>query len=327
MSKCIVVTGAAGFIGSHLCEKLLSEGYRVIGIDNFDTFYPKEYKLKNIAQSERFSSFAFIDGDAGSSMLLEGIKEQVDIVIHLAAKAGVQPSLNDPQSYIQSNIGVTNVLLNWMKQREIKKMIFASSSSVYGNTLQTPFTETQNTDTPFSPYAFTKKACEVMNYTYHSLYDMDVVNLRFFTVYGERQRPDLAIHKFVAAVFNGKPIYMYGDGSSARDYTYYSDTVNGIVSALKYIEAHEKVYEIVNLGNSNPISLKTLISTISEVADIKPRIIQDTEKPGDVAITYASIQRAKQLFGYEPEIDFETGIKNFVAWYKENIFTSFNQVN
>ena len=224
MAKRILVTGAAGFIGSHLCEKLLSIGYQVIGLDNFDPFYPKQYKEKNISNCLQHPLFRLIRNDAGDPSVLAGISETIDAVIHLAAKAGVQPSLKNPKQYIDSNIS--------------------------GNTLQTPFHEKQSTDAAFSPYAFTKKACEVMNYTYHTLYGIDVINLRFFTVFGERQRPDLAIHKFVASILNGQPIYMYGDGSSARDYTYFADTVGGIMASLDYIFTHEKVYEIINLGNS-----------------------------------------------------------------------------
>lgn len=322
MLKHIVITGAAGFIGSHLCEKLLSEGYEVTGIDNFDSFYAKDLKVNNLKACRQFPAFRFISGDMGDVQLLAGIEGKIDAVIHLAAKAGVQPSLKNPQGYIQTNIADTNTLLEWMKLRQINKFIFASSSSVYGNTLQTPFTEKQNTDAAFSPYAFTKKACEVMNYTYHSLYNIDVINLRFFTVYGERQRPDLAIHKFVHNLYHNKPIYMYGDGSSARDYTYYADTVQGISSALKYIETHANVYEIINLGNSHPIKLRDLIATIADVTGITPNIIQDTDKPGDVAITYADISYAQQLLSYNPQTDLRTGISHFVEWYKQNLLTS-----
>ncbi len=320
MAKVILVTGAAGFIGSHLCEKLLAEGYRVIGIDNFDPFYPKKYKEQNITKCLQHPLFRLISKDAGDPAVLYEINETIDAVIHLAAKAGVQPSLKNPKQYIDSNISVTNNVLEWMRTKGMKKLIFASSSSVYGNSLQTPFHEKQSTDTAFSPYAFTKKACEVMNYTYHSLFDIDVINLRFFTVYGERQRPDLAIHKFVANILAGKPIYMYGDGSSARDYTYYADTVSGIFAALQYIFNHVKVYEIINLGNSKPIQLIELIQTIASVTGVEPIIIQDIDKPGDVAITYAAVDHAKELLDYQPTTTMQDGITNFVAWYKTNTY-------
>lgn len=317
MSGHIVVTGAAGFIGSHLCEALLSGGHQVIGIDNFDSFYERSYKWHNLEQLLKADSFQFLEGDAGDVSLLESIQQPVGAVIHLAARAGVQPSLKDPQGYVQANISVTNTLLEWMRRTGIKKLVFASSSSVYGNTLETPFQEDQNTDAAYSPYAFTKKACEVMNYTYHALYGIDVVNLRFFTVYGERQRPDLAIHKFVRLVYEGKPIRMYGDGSTARDYTYYADTIQGIIGALKYVISHSGIYEIINLGNSSPVQLKDLIAAIAKATGIEPHIIQEAEKPGDVTITYADISRAQQLLNYHPQTDLETGISRFVSWYQK----------
>lgn len=319
MSETILVTGAAGFIGSHLSEALISTGFNVIGIDNFDPFYNKELKRHNLTALLAKEKFRFIEGNVGDAETLDKAKK-VDLVIHLAAKAGVQPSLVNPQAYIHSNIFVTNTLLEWMKEKKIDKFIFASSSSVYGNTTEIPFRETQSTDIAYSPYAFTKKACEVMNYTYHALYGIDIINLRLFTVYGERQRPDLAIHKFVHNMFNKKPIYMYGDGESARDYTYYADTVKGILGALNFIKSKSGIYKIVNLGNNHPVKLADLISTISVVTEIEPIIIQVKKKPGDVDITYANIDCAKELFNYAPLTDLKTGIAKFTEWYRENIF-------
>lgn len=317
MKQSIVVTGAAGFIGSHLCEALLSAGHTVTGIDNFDLFYDRSVKEQNLSVSLQHPNFSFIEGDAGNKKILESISMMVDTVVHLAAKAGVQPSLNNAAGYIHSNIQVTNVLLEWMKEKGIKKLVFASSSSVYGNNAKVPFEEEDMVAEPISPYAFTKRSCELMNYTYHHLYKLDVINLRFFTVYGERQRPDLAIHKFVKLLQEGRAITLYGDGKSSRDYTYYADTVKGIVSAIQYISGHSGVFETINLGNNKPVYLIDLINTIADVMQIQPTIIYEEMKPGDVNITYANINKANQLLGYAPSTSVRTGIENFIAWYKE----------
>ncbi len=323
MSKAILITGAAGFIGSHLCEALVSNGQNVVGIDNFDPTYRKELKMLNLTNLCSKKNFKFIEEDISNIRNLSNLDE-ISAVIHLAAKAGVQPSITNPQSYIHSNISVTNSLLEWMKDKKITKLIFASSSSVYGNTTDIPFRESQNTDIPYSPYAFTKKACEVMNYAYHSLYNIDIINLRLFTVYGERQRPDLAIHKFTNCIFRDKPIFMYGEGDTARDYTYVSDTIQGIKSALDYINSNSGVYETINLGNNKPVTLSSLINIISEVTNIKPNIIKINKKPGDVDITYADIERAARLLNYSPKTDLRTGITNFVNWYRKNILNTYS---
>jgi UDP-glucuronate 4-epimerase len=317
MSKTILVTGAAGFIGSHLCEALLQHGYKVVGIDNFDSFYSREEKESNLRISRLSSHFSFFEGSAGDVELLNKIKPEPDIVVHLAAKAGVQPSLKNPQAYVETNIGVSIALLEWMHSRKIKKFVFASSSSVYGNNSKIPFDERDAVDQPISPYAFSKRSCEIMNFTYHSLFGFDIINLRFFTVYGERQRPDLAIRKFVHNILAGKPITIYGDGSSARDYTYYSDTVSGIISAINYIIDHEVVWEIVNLGNSSPVPLRELVNMIAEVTQEQPEFIYEDMKPGDVNITYADIEKGGRLLDYFPKVDLRTGISNFVEWYKQ----------
>jgi UDP-glucuronate 4-epimerase len=317
MSKTILVTGAAGFIGSHLCEALLQLGYKVVGIDNFDSFYSRDEKENNLRVSKLSSHFSFFEGSAGDIDSLNKIVPEPDIVVHLAAKAGVQPSLKSPQAYVETNIGVTIALLEWMRSRQIKKFIFASSSSVYGNNSKIPFDESDAVNEPISPYAFSKRSCEIMNYTYHSLFGFDIINLRFFTVYGERQRPDLAIRKFVHNILAGTPITMYGDGSSARDYTYYSDTVNGILSGINYIIDHERVWEIVNLGNSSPVPLRELVNMIAEVTQEQPIFIYEDMKPGDVNITYADIEKGGRLLDYHPKVDLRTGISKFVEWYKQ----------
>jgi nucleoside-diphosphate-sugar epimerase len=318
MKKTILVTGAAGFIGSHLCEALLKEGYEVLGIDNFDPFYSREEKEKNLKISLRSAGFRFFEGDAGDEALLNSLPGRVDIIVHLAAKAGVLTSLKNPQEYIKTNIGVTNSLLEWMRQKQVRKMVFASSSSVYGNNASIPFNESDSANEPISPYAFTKRSCELMNHAYHSLYGLDIINLRFFTVYGERQRPDLAIRKFVKAIFEERPITIYGDGKTARDYTYYTDTVTGILSAVRYIEQNNGVLETFNLGNNQPVQLIDLVNTIGHAAGVKPLISYEDMKPGDVNITFANIDKAAQVLDYAPQTTLASGIGKFIQWYKNS---------
>ncbi len=314
----ILVTGCAGFIGSHLSEKLLASGNQVIGIDNFDPFYDKSIKLRNLQGFVSNPNFIFRELDlADMSALKNGLDGlSIDLIVHLAGKAGVRPSIQDPQGYIRANIIATQNILDLMKERGIRKLAFASSSSVYGNTPVTPYHERMDVSNPISPYAFTKKACELINYTYHNLFGLDIVNLRFFTVFGPRQRPDLAIHKFTRMMLNGEEIPMFGDGSTSRDYTYYEDTVDGIVGACNYLFAHSGVYEIVNLGNNQPVTLKDMIATIADVCGVRPAIKQFPMQQGDVNITFANIDRARQLFGYNPQYSFRKGVENFVAWYK-----------
>mgnify|MGYP001365075347 CR=1 FL=1 len=316
----IIVTGCAGFIGSHLSEKLIEQGNHVTGIDNFDPFYDKSIKLRNLSNLKESPDFTFLQFDLADSDTLENVlKDQpVDLVVHLAGKAGVRPSIEDPRGYIRANIIATQNILDWMKKRHVSKLAFASSSSVYGNTRETPFREDMDVSNPISPYAFTKKACELVNYTYHSLYKLDVINMRFFTVFGPRQRPDLAIHKFTRLILEGKPIPMFGDGCTARDYTYYEDTVSGIIAAVNFLFANSNVYEIINLGNNQPVKLIDMITTIYDVCGIEPNITQLPMQAGDVDITFANIDKAKKLLGYNPRYSFRKGIENFVKWYKEN---------
>ncbi|MEH0158121.1 GDP-mannose 4,6-dehydratase [Limibacter armeniacum] len=312
----VLITGVAGFIGSHLSEKLLKNGYRVIGLDNFDSFYSRSLKTQNLHNSYLYPHFQFFELDITDKKSLYHLPK-FDIVIHLAAKAGVRPSIKNPSAYIQTNIQGTNNLLELMKERLCYKMLFASSSSIYGNSKSFPFSESLFVGEPISPYAFTKRSNELMNYTYHSLYKMDIINLRFFTAYGPRQRPDLAIHKFVHKIKNGKVIEMYGDGTSARDYTYVEDIVEGICRAMLYLEEHNNVYEIINLGNNHSICLSEMIKTISEVVNEDVSIKQIEMQAGDVDITCADITKAKTLLGYQPKISFKKGIKKFVRWYED----------
>ncbi len=314
----ILVTGSAGFIGSHLCEALLEKGYSVIGIDNFDPFYKKEYKLHNLGVNQGDDNFTFFEADLRKKDKMEPAFNDVDVVIHLAGKAGVRPSIEDPQSYIDNNISVTENVLSVMQKKGIKKLLFASSSSVYGNNPNTPWSETLDVNNPISPYAFTKKACELLNHTYHHLYSIDILNLRFFTVFGPRQRPDLAIHKFIKMMYREEIIPIFGDGSTSRDYTFVKDTVAGIIGAMDYIVKNDNVFDIVNLGHHHPVKLIDLITAIGKATGKKPRIQQKPMQPGDVNITYADIEKARTMFGYDPKATLDEGLKSFVEWFEEN---------
>ncbi len=316
--KTILVTGCAGFIGSHLTEMLLQKGFKVIGIDNFDTFYSRGIKEKNILSFINHPDFSFYELDI-SSNINHSIKEDyIDAVIHLAAKAGVRPSIEDPEGYIKTNITGTQNIHTFMQTRGITKLIFASSSSVYGNNKNIPFSEDDNVDNPISPYAFSKKAGELMNYTFHHLYKVDVINLRFFTVYGPRQRPDLAIHKFVKNITEGQPITLFGNGETARDYTYVEDTVAGIYNALEYCMVNSGVYLTLNLGNNNPVKLITLVDIIYSSMNKQPQINTAAMQPGDVEITYADISKAASMINYKTSTGIADGIKKFIDWFNND---------
>jgi UDP-glucuronate 4-epimerase len=318
ITSSILVTGCAGFIGSHLTEFLLSEGHSVVGIDNFDAFYARNIKEQNLKNLLAHPGFKFYENDITDVDFWQNFAEKIDVVVHLAAKAGVRPSLENPLGYISTNLNGTQLLLNWMVKAGVKKLAFASSSSVYGNNEKVPFAETDSVDNPISPYAFTKKAGELLNHTYHHLYGIDVINLRFFTVYGERQRPDLAIHKFTKLMLAQQPISMYGTGNTARDYTYVADTVQGIVGAVAYLQQHEGVFETVNLGNSSPATLQQLVDTLYALTEQTPNINYLPMQPGDVERTYAEVAKAKTLLGYNPKTPLHEGLKRFVQWYKSN---------
>lgn len=307
----ILVTGGAGFIGSHLSERLLLENNEVVIVDNFDPFYSKSRKLNNLQLSLSSSNCLFIEGDLEDKNTFGKIPNDIDIVVHLAAKAGVRPSIDNPEAYIKSNFLATHNLLEWMKEKAIMKMAFASSSSVYGNNKIIPFSEKDSVDEPISPYAFTKKSCELMNHTYHHLYQIDIINLRFFTVFGERQRPDLAIHKFIKKIKNGETIDLYGDGQTARDYTYVKDTVDGIVKSIDYLVNHSTIFETVNLGRGVPIKLNELVDTIFDILKMPKKVNYLPMQAGDVNITFSDISKAQKLFGYNPKIGLKEGIENF----------------
>lgn len=321
LKKIYLITGVAGFIGSSLSEKLLKEGNNVVAIDNFCDFYSGKVKENNVKELIKNPNFKLYRKDIRDRQALKEIFEEnnIDIVMHLAAMAGVRPSIENPVLYQEVNCMGTQNLLEEMKAHNVKNLVMASSSSVYGNCKEVPFREDMIVDFAISPYAATKKANEVMTHVYHKLFDFNVIMLRFFTVYGPKQRPDLAINKFTRLMLNNEEIPMFGDGSTSRDYTYIDDIVDGIIKSCNYILNNKDVYEILNLGNSSPVSLKEMINTIAKTLGVEPNIKQYPMQPGDVDRTFADISKAKKLIGYEPQISFEQGIQNFVNWYKENI--------
>lgn len=311
-----LITGSAGFIGSNLLDELLKDKNNiVIGIDNLNNFYNPDIKKKNIEHNLNNSNFNFHNIDLLNTEELNKIFEnnKIDSIVHLAGYGGVRPSIENPKLYIDNNIVATLNILECMKNYNIKKLVYASSSSVYGNSKETIFTETLNVSYPISPYAMTKKACEELCYTYHKLYNINVIALRFFTVYGKRQRPDLAISKFTKLILEDKPIPVFGDGSTFRDYTYIDDIVSGIISAIEY---NKTSYEIINLGGGNPVSLNEMVKTIEDVLGKKAIIERMSMQKGDVDKTAADISKARKLLNYNPSTSFEEGIKKFVEWYK-----------
>lgn len=318
--KTYFITGGAGFIGSTLTNRLLKEGNKVIAIDNFCDFYNPKIKENNIKELQKNSKFKIYKKDIRDRQAIKEIfdENKIDIVMHLAAMAGVRPSIENPILYQEVNCMGTQNILEEMKAHNIKNLVMASSSSVYGNCKEVPFREDMVVDYAISPYAATKKANEVMTHVYHKLFNMNVMMLRFFTVYGPKQRPDLAINKFTRLMLEDKEIPMFGDGTTSRDYTYIDDIVDGIIKSCSYCMENEDVYEILNIGNSNPVSLKEMIETIGKALGKEPKIKQLPMQPGDVERTYADVSKAKKLIGYSPNISFEQGIKNFVEWYKEN---------
>lgn len=318
--KTFFITGGAGFIGSNLSEKLIKEGNKVVTIDNFCDFYNPQIKENNIKELSKNKNFKIYRKDIRDRQAIKEIFDEnnIDIVMHLAAMGGVRPSIENPVLYQEVNCMGTQNILEEMKIHNIKNLVMASSSSVYGNCKEVPFREDMVVDFAISPYAATKKANEVMTHVYHKLFDINVMMLRFFTAYGPRQRPDLAINKFTRFMLEGKEIPMFGDGTTSRDYTYIDDIVEGIIKSCNYCMENKNVYEILNIGNSSPVSLKEMILTIGQALGVEPKIKQLPMQPGDVDRTYADISKAKKLIGYEPKVSFKDGIKNFVNWYKEN---------
>ena len=318
--KTYFITGGAGFIGSSLSTRLVKEGNKVVAIDNFCDFYDTKIKENNVKDLLQNESFKLYRADIRDRQALKKIfaENEIDVVMHLAAMAGVRPSIENPVLYQEVNCMGTQNILEEMKAHNVKNLVMASSSSVYGNCKEVPFREDMIVDYAISPYAATKKANEVMTHVYHKLFNMNVIMLRFFTVYGPKQRPDLAINKFTRLMLENKEIPMFGDGTTSRDYTYIDDIVDGICKSCDYTLKNNNVYEIMNLGNSSPISLKEMIDTIARILGVEAKIKQMPMQPGDVERTYADVSKAKKLIGYEPKTSFEDGISNFVKWYKEN---------
>jgi UDP-glucuronate 4-epimerase len=318
----VLVTGAAGFIGSHVVDRLLAEGLRVWGVDNFDPFYAREVKEANLSAARAHSGFTFREGDLRDAEFLDAVFEEArpGAVIHLAARAGVRPSIEDPVAYYDLNVMGTVRLLEAMRAAGVSALVFASSSSVYGARYdERPFREEDAADLPVSPYAATKRAGELLCHTYYHLYGLSCCCLRIFTVFGPRQRPDLAIHKFVRLMTRGEPVTVYGDGSALRDYTYVDDTVEGIVRALAWVTGavEDPVFDILNLGAGGTVSVNELVEKLAAATGVEPKVERLPRQPGDVPRTWADISRARTVLGYEPRVGLEAGLARFVAWYRE----------
>ncbi len=310
----VLITGAAGFIGSHLCERLLGEGLEVVGIDNFDDFYDPKIKHRNISTCLNNKNFQLIEADIRDKAAMDKAVAGIEIIVHLAAKAGVRPSIAEPLLYNDVNINGTMVLLEAANKHKVGKFIFASSSSVYGNNKKVPFSEDDNVDFPISPYAATKKACELICHTYHHLYEIGITCLRFFTVYGPRQRPDLAIHKFSRLIEQEKPIPVYGDGSMMRDFTYIDDIIEGIIASMNKCEG----FNIYNLGESQPVTVNDLISAIEKALDKKAIREYLPLQPGDVNRTFADVAKAVRELGYNPSTPITDGLAKFTSWLRQD---------
>ncbi len=310
----ILITGGAGFIGSHLAEALLGQGRRVVVLDNFDTFYDPAAKRRNLEIARRSRDFRLVEGDIRDAEAVDGLfsSEPFEAVVHLAARAGVRPSIQDPVLYESVNLGGTTCLLQACRRNGVRRFLFGSSSSVYGNNRKVPFAETDPVDHPISPYAATKKAGELLCHTYHHLFGMDVACLRFFTVYGPRQRPEMAIHKFARRMAEGKEIEVFGDGSSARDYTYCTDIVEGIVRALERCAG----YHVWNLGGARTTTLEELVQRIARGLGVVPRVKRLPVQPGDVERTWADVSLARRDLDWEPKVDLDQGIRLFLEWFR-----------
>lgn len=337
-----VITGGSGFIGSHLVEHLLKNGHSVINIDNFDDFYDYKIKIQNTLESVgKLLEFSFhekeldiqklifatssksyqlyyqdIRDEAGLEKIFQ--KHSIDMIIHLAALAGVRPSIERPLDYEEVNIRGTMILWQLAKKFSVHKFISASSSSVYGTNKKIPFSETDAVDHPISPYAATKRCTEILGHVYHHLYNIDMLHLRFFTVYGPRQRPDLAIYKFTQNILHRKEIPFYGDGSTSRDYTFIGDIIAGMQKAIIYLENHDQIYETVNLGESEVITLQDMVLALEEELGQAAAKKFLPPQPGDMMKTNANIQKAKLLLHYDPQTPFRAGIKKFVEWFLRN---------
>lgn len=310
-----LVTGGAGFVGSHVVDHLLDRGYRVTVVDNFDAFYDVEDKRQNVAGHLQSPAYRLVEADIRDEQVIDAeLPDRYDVVVHLAARAGVRPSIEQPLLYQDVNVRGTQILLEFARRRGIGQFVFASSSSVYGMAPRVPWHEEDAVLLPISPYASTKVSGELLGHVYSKLFGIRFLALRFFTVYGPRQRPDLAIRKFMSSMMRGDAIPVFGDGSSRRDYTYVDDVVQGVLAAIAYTGS---AYEVINLGNSRAVSLLDLIDTISVTLGVRPRIDWQPWQPGDVPQTWASIDKAGRLLGYAPRTPLHEGIRQFAAWMEE----------
>jgi UDP-glucuronate 4-epimerase len=315
----VLITGGAGFIGSHVTDALLKRGDEVICLDNFNDYYDPKRKRRNVAPFVDLTGYRLCEGDIRSEDDLQVVfgTEKIDKVLHVAAMAGVRSSIKNPALYSAVNVTGTSNVLEMARRHEVSSFVFASSSSVYGARGQAPFREDEAVDHPISPYAATKRAAELLTYTYHHLYGLNCTSLRFFTVYGPKGRPDMAPYLFTRWIFEGKELTMFGDGSSRRDYTYIDDIVFGVIAALDA----DLPFEIVNLGNSQTVPLKEFISVVQDAAGKPARVVQVKTQPGDVPLTSADIQKARQLLGYNPQTDIREGMDRFVDWYRREVLS------
>ncbi len=308
-----LVTGGAGFIGSHLVEGLLDDGAHVTVLDSFDPFYGREFKLANLERAAASSNFRLIEADICDPDAFRAVPPRLDCIVHLAAKAGVRPSIADPAGYVRVNIAGLQNTLEFARSAGVRQFVFASSSSVYGVNPRTPWSEDDHVLLPISPYAATKVAGELIGHVYSHLYGIRFLALRLFTVYGPRQRPDLAIRKMAELMLAGKPVPVFGDGTSSRDYTYVGDVIAGIRAAMEY---RATPYEVINIGNSHPMSLRAMIGAIEEALGVRAQLDPQPDQPGDVPRTFADIRRAQTLLGYEPATPFSAGLAGFVEWLR-----------
>lgn len=312
MTRHALVTGAAGFIGSHLVDRLLARGWAVTGLDNFDPFYPRAVKLGNLARQIGHAGFALVEADIrDADALSRALTGRYDVIVHLAARAGVRPSILDPVGYQEVNVKGTQHLLELARARGVPHFVFASSSSVYGINPNVPWRESDHVLLPISPYASTKVSAELLGHVYSHLHDIRFIALRFFTVYGPRQRPDLAIHKFARQMRSGLPIPVFGDGSTRRDYTFIDDIVAGVIAAMEYEGSR---FEVINLGNNQTVSLTEMIGTLEDALGTRAIVARQSEQKGDVPQTWADIAKAATLLDYRPQTPFAAGVGKFVAW-------------
>jgi UDP-glucuronate 4-epimerase len=314
--KHALVTGGAGFIGSHLVDSLLADGWRVTALDNFDPFYDSALKQQNIAAHRENPAYRLVEADIRDWQALDsGLVEQYDVIVHLAARAGVRPSIEQPRLYQEVNVAGTQNLLEFSRTRGIQQFVFASSSSVYGVNPNVPWSEDEGVLRPISPYASTKVSGELLGHAYSHLYGIRFLALRFFTVYGPRQRPDLAIRKFAQLMLRGEPIPLFGRGDSRRDYTYVDDTVAGVRAAMNY---EGSSFETINLGNDHAVSLSELVSSLENILGVRAKFHHLPDQPGDVPQTWANIDKARTLLGYRPQTHLREGLRSFANWLERS---------